>query len=432
MVVMELLVSLNGIVVGTLAKDKSGGLHFTYEDDWIEIEGARPISLSLPLSNVNYAGSKVFNFFDNLLPDNPEIRRKIQSKFQINTSHPFDLLEAIGNDCVGAIQLSTATPKDVKNIDYHKLNEQNIVDILNSYNDSPLGMLDPNEDFRISIAGAQEKTAFLNFDGNWTRPKGTTPTTHIFKLPISNIAHANIDLTDSCENEFICLELAKAFGFKAANSEVLTFGKQKVLSVERFDRRYSEDHSWIIRLPQEDFCQAMGFSSAQKYQSDGGPDINSCMDLLLSSSNNSDRETFYRSQILFWLLAAIDGHAKNFSIFLNAGNRYHLTPLYDILSAYPLMNKSGLQRQKIKMAMPLMGKNVHWKWDTIHPRHFISTAEQIKYDTKTVKSSLEFMMDNIEVAIEQVESLIPVDFPNYIADSIFNGLREKATIKYRP
>jgi len=422
---MKLLVSLNGFNIGDLVKDKNGGLHFTYQSDWIERSGARPISLSLPLSNKKYSGSKVYNFFDNLLPDNNAIRNRIQSRFKVETSHAFDLLSAIGSDCAGAIQLSTDIPKDVKKIEYKLLTEQNIVDILNGYKESPLGMLDPDEDFRISIAGAQEKTALLKIGNNWTKPIGTTPTYHILKLPIGEIPHANIDLTDSCENEFICLELARAFGFNVANSEVLTFDKQKILCVERFDRRYSEDNSWLMRLPQEDFCQAMGFASAQKYQSDGGPGILACMELLLASSDNKDRETFFKSQILFWLLAAIDGHGKNYSIFLNAGNRYQMTPLYDILSAYPLMSKKGLQKQKIKMAMSLKGKNVHWKWDTIQPRHFISTAKFIKYDSKIVKASLEFMMDNIEVAIAKVELLIPDGFPNYIADSIFNGLRER-------
>jgi len=169
----------------------------------------------------------------------------------------------------------------------------------------------------------------------------------------------------------------------------------------------------------------LGTSSAQKYQSDGGPDIKACMNLLLSSSTKSDRNTFFKTQILFWLLAAIDGHGKNFSIFLEAGNRYRMTPLYDILSAYPVMYKKGLQRQKIKMAMSLNGNNVHWRWDTIQPRHFLSTAKYIRYDIKAAKLDLEYMLDNIESAIANVEPLIPDNFPNYIADSIFTGLRQK-------
>ena len=423
---MKLFVSLNGVAVGELFKDKNGGLHFSYVDAWIENDNARPISLSLPLTSEEYSGDLVYNFFDNLLPDNDRIRKKIQSRFQVGTPHAFDLLAAIGNDCVGAIQLSSDKPENVKKIQYDRLTEIEVINILTSYKESPLGMINPEDDFRISLAGAQEKTALLNIDNQWLKPVGITPTTHIIKLPIGEIPNANIDLTESCENEFICLELARAFGFDVANSTVESFGEQRALVVERFDRRFSKDKSWIMRLPQEDFCQALGYSSAQKYQADGGPDIKSCMNLLLSSSIKSDRNTFFKTQIFFWLLAAIDGHAKNFSVFLEAGNRFRMTPLYDVLSAYPIISNKGLQRQKIKMAMSVKGKNVHWHWDTIQPRHFLSTAKHVKYDIKTAKADLEFMLDNIEHAISKVEMLIPDDFPNYIAESIFAGLRQKA------
>ncbi len=95
---MELIVSLNSIAVGRLSKDKNGGLHFSYKDEWMSRRGARPISLSLPITQQYYSGDVVYNFFDNLLPDNPEIRKKVQTRFQLGSSHSFDLLAAIGND----------------------------------------------------------------------------------------------------------------------------------------------------------------------------------------------------------------------------------------------------------------------------------------------------------------------------------------------
>lgn len=423
---MELSVSLNGLLVGSLKKDKNGGLHFNYDTSWLTTSGARPISLSLPLSNKRYSGDLVYNFFDNLLPDNPVIRNKVQARFKVNSNSAFDLLAAIGNDCVGAIQLTSEVPCDVKKLTYEVIGESQIEKMLQGYKDAPLGMAPDSEDFRISIAGAQEKTALLNIDGQWCKPKGPTPTSHIIKLPIGELPYVGIDLTDSCENEFICMALAKAFGFEAANTEVVHFGEQKTLVVERFDRRYSADGSWLMRLPQEDFCQAMGLSSAQKYQADGGPGIEQCMALLQASSNEKDRDVFFKSQILFWLLAAIDGHGKNFSLFLKPGNNYQMTPLYDIMSAYPVMSKKGLQRQKIKMAMCLKGKNTQWKWERIQPRHFISTAQHIKYSPQVAKDSYESLIDNLESAIAQVELQVPAEFPLFIADSIFKGMRERA------
>lgn len=430
---MELMVSLNGIKVGTLSKDKNGGLHFSYTEQWMERLGARPISLSLPITKQKYSGDVVYSFFDNLLPDNPNIRNKIQARFNIGTGHSFDLLAAIGSDCVGAIQLSSRQPESVNQLNYKALSTQEIEKLLQGYKHAPLGMETDDDDFRISIAGAQEKTALLKIDKQWTKPIGATPTSHIMKLPMGELPQMGIDLTDSCENEFICLELARAFGFDVANSEVLYFGGQKVLSVERFDRRYASDGSWLMRLPQEDFCQSMGVSSAQKYQSDGGPGIADCLNLLTASSNAEDRATFFKTQIFFWLIAAIDGHGKNFSVFLEPENRYRMTPLYDILSAFPVMSKGApkkaLQPQKIKMAMSLKGRNTHWKLSNIQPRHFVSTAEHVKYPVDKAISHYEYFIDNVESAIAKVEGKITNDFPAYVAEAIFSGLRKQATKK---
>lgn len=430
---MELIVSLNGVKVGTLSKDKNGGLHFSYTEKWMKRPGARPISLSLPITKQEYSGDPVYNFFDNLLPDNPNIRNKIQARFNVGSGHAFDLLAAIGKDCVGAIQLSLKQPESINQLNYKVLSEQDIEKLLQGYKHTALGMESDNDDFRISIAGAQEKTALLKIGQQWTKPISSTPTSHIMKLPMGELPQVGIDLTDSCENEFICLELARAFGFDVANSDVLYFGDQKVLSVERFDRKYSSDGSWLMRLPQEDFCQAMGISSAQKYQSDGGPGIPDCLNLLTASSNGKDRATFFKTQIFFWLIAAIDGHGKNFSVFLEPENSYRMTPLYDVLSAFPMLSKSAsktsLRSQKIKMAMSLKGKNTHWKWSNIQPRHFVSTAEHVKYPVSKAISQYEYFIDNVEGAIASVEGKIASSFPAYVAETIFSGLRKQATKK---
>ena len=343
-----LSILMNGILIGKLEKATKGGLTFIYDQTWLNTPGARPISLSLPLVDQPFTGDVVYNFFDNLLPDNQQIRARIQTKFHVATNQPFDLLASIGRDCVGAIQIIDGKiPTYAKKINFESLNEKEISSILRGYQNNPLGMTDTSEEFRISIAGAQEKSAFLYHKNKWCRPIKETPTSHIFKLPIGYIQHQKMDLSDSCENEWLCSQIANAFGLPAAACEILHFENVKVLAVERFDRKMSSDKTWLMRLPQEDMCQALGISPNLKYQSDSGPGINAIMQLLLGSANAiADRDTFYKSQILFWLLAAIDGHAKNFSIFIEPDGKYRLTPLYDIMSAYPLIAKKQLRIPK--------------------------------------------------------------------------------------
>lgn len=420
-----LKVLMNGTLIGNLEKVPKGGLSFSYDPAWLIMAGARPISLSLPLVSRPFSGDIVYNFFDNLLPDNAQIRARLQAKFQVATNQPFDLLATIGRDCVGAIQIIDGEiPVFKKEINVEVLTEKEMASILRDYQNYPLGMSSHNNEFRISIAGAQEKSAFLHQHGRWYRPLRETPTTHIFKLPIGYIPYQGMDLSDSCENEWLCSKIAEAFSLSVAKCEILYFEDVKVLSVERFDRRLSSDNTWIMRLPQEDICQAIGISSNLKYQADGGPGINDVMQLLLGSINpTADRDTFFRSQVLFWLLAAIDGHAKNFSILIEPSGQYRLTPLYDIMSAYPLMATGQLQSQKIKMAMALKGKNNHYHWHNLQRRHFMETAKSVNYSAERAEAILDEMLQHVDPVIEQVSANLPDGFPRKIAQPIFEGVR---------
>ncbi|MGB5855994.1 MAG: type II toxin-antitoxin system HipA family toxin [Oceanisphaera sp.] len=425
----NLTVALNGIVVGTLQQQKSGALQFGYDAHWLERSGARGISLSLPLSEQPYSGSAVYNFFDNLLPDSDAIRTRIQARFKIPTKRPFDLLASIGRDCVGAIQIypEESHIPSVNTVTADSLTEADIARLLKGYQTAPLGMTEETDDFRISMAGAQEKTALLWHKEQWHRPLGSTPTSHIFKLPIGYLSQHNIDLRKSAENEWLCLQIAKEFGLPTANANLACFEDQQVLIVERFDRRWSSDGSWLMRLPQEDFCQALGVSPALKYESDSGPSIAKSMELLKGSQQvTHDRETFFKSQVLFWLLAAIDGHAKNFSVFIEPGSAYRMTPLYDIISAYPLMSGKSIHPKKAKMAMAFLGKNRHFHWALIAPRHLKSTAEQVGYSSSKAEEMLVMMKQQTEAVVANIIARLPPDFSVDISQPIFDGLLRQA------
>ncbi|GAD31411.1 serine/threonine-protein kinase HipA [Photobacterium leiognathi lrivu.4.1] len=425
-----LTVAMNGILVGSLTKASSGAISFQYDPSWLSRPGARAISLSMPLRHDAYHGDIPYNFFDNLLPDNEEIRSRIQSRFQAATKRPFDLLSKIGGDCVGAIQLYSPqnSLQDIRQIQAEPLTESRMAQVLRGYqSDAPLGMLDDMDDFRISIAGAQEKTGLLWYQNQWHLPLGLTPTSHILKLPIGILPHKNIDLSDSCENEWLCLKIAAAFGFEVNDANIIYVEEVKALALTRFDRRWSQDGSWLMRLPQEDMCQALGVAPALKYESDGGPNIASIMQFLLGSrTSTQDRAVFFKAQILFWLLAAIDGHGKNFSLFLEPESRYSMTPLYDIISAYPLMESNSIPKQKAKMAMALTGTKKYYKWQTIQPRHFLSTAKAVGFSTQRANELMSEMKSQAPSVIEKVRQQLPNDFPTEISESIFNGVLKQA------
>jgi serine/threonine-protein kinase HipA len=421
----DLYVYMNGISVGTLVREPTGLLVFTYNNEWLNRKNSRPISLSMPLTEIPYKGHTASYYFDNLLPDSELIRERIKVRFNAPSKKCFDLLSLIGGDCVGALQLLTQpTTINTKKIQATPISDHAIATLLKHYQTAPLGM-DKKFDFRISIAGAQEKTALLRYQNKWCLPQGVTPTSHIIKLPIGHIKHAGIDLSDSVENEWLCLKILSAFNLPVNQATITQFEDVKTLVVERFDRRWEENKHWLLRLPQEDLCQALGKPPELKYESDGGPDMQDIMTILLGSQEAAgDREKFMKSVFLFWMLGAIDGHAKNFSLSIEPAGYYRLTPLYDVISAYPIAAKRQIEWQALKMAMSLKGKNRHYSWHIIQPRHWLSMAKKCQFSTSIMQNIIHDVCDNMENVIDKVTQTLPQHFPAYISDPIFDGMRK--------
>lgn len=426
---------MNGLFVGRWTLRVNGPTEFEYDDSWVSSPQARPLSLSLqiPLNRQPLKGKEVGFYFDNLLPDSEPIRKRIQNRFHTDSQDAFDLLEAVGRDCVGAIQLlpDGKTPDDVFTIEAQRLTDAEVENWLVSAA-TPGGAvfrhLADEDSFRISIAGAQEKTAFLWHEGHWCRPLGATPTTHIFKLPIGLVGHMKADMHTSVENEWLCSEIVREFGLPVARCEIAHFGHQKALIVERFDRKMANSGDYWLRLPQEDFCQALGYPSSKKYESDGGPGIAAIAGLLKTSDNaTEDIATFMASQLVYWMLAATDGHAKNFSIFLHPQGKYRLTPLYDVLSAWPIMGSgpNQLDYKKASMAMSLLGKNKHRRLANIQRRHFVDTAKVCGFG-EGMQAEIDIITAQTPVVIEAVGKRLPKGFPLQVFESVAQGLTKTA------
>lgn len=428
-----LAIWMNGQFVGTWRRTTTGVDTLEYSGEWIASPQGRPISLTLPFlpANALHSGPEVGAWFENLLPDSPEIRRRIAQRFKLSASTR-TLLAEIGRDCAGAIQILPVGEQSVdsKTLTATPLTDEDITRLIRGVTSpSTIGQSDELDQFRISLAGAQEKTALLYHSGQWFRPDGATPSSHIIKLPLGLVGSMRYDLKYSVENEWLCLQILKAMKFDVANAEMRTFqdrlSDERVLVVERFDRIWSEDNSHIIRLPQEDFCQATGTAAEKKYESDGGPGIQRCLELLRTGlTPENDVRSFMLCQLAFWLMAATDGHAKNYSLFLNR-NGHLMTPLYDVISAWPIIGTGPdkIAIQKTKMAMALRGKNVHRELDHIKTRHWKILADQ-----SGLKGAFDSMVDLVERvpdALSQVESALPRSFPDVVLNAIVEGVKRQ-------
>ncbi len=420
-----LLVYLNNKHVGCFEKKASGAVEFHYDKSWLDWEYSIPISLSLPLREEVFRGERVTAVFENLLPDSDLIRRRVAERVGARGIDAYSLLAKIGRDCVGALQFvpegGVSFLEDLK-IEGEEVNDNEIEVILKNLSYFPFG-LQADDAFRISLAGAQEKTALLWNNNRWMKPHGATPTTHIFKTQIGYLPNG-IDLSYSIENEYYCLKLIELFGLKTNYAEIKTFGKTRALVIERFDRYWTKDNR-LLRIPQEDLCQALSIPPTLKYQREGGPGIEKILRLLAGSDTPiQDQCNFSKAQILFWLIGAPDGHAKNFSIFLEPGGRFRLTPLYDIMTVQPSLVKNQIDRKQMKMAM-FVGDARHYHFDEITGRHFSQTAIKGGMPNKFIKEIIENILEQADMALNTIGDILPENFPEEIHNSVQEAIRSR-------
>lgn len=346
--------------VGTLVQDDSGQLRFTYHETWLADPASVPISQSLPLRSEPFNHRETRPFFAGLLPE-AEKRELVARALGVSDRNDFALLDRIGGECAGAITLLHAgeTPPPVsKEADYRLLDDGELRRILDVLPDRPL--LAGEEGVRLSLAGAQDKLPVLVVDGRIALPLHGAPSTHILKPPIRRFE-------DTVFNEGFCLALAKAIGLDVAAAEIRAVGDRPFLLVARYDRIRGRDGA-VRRLHQEDFCQALGIVPELKYQSEGGPNLRQCFELVRNAAARPvvDLVRLLDAVLFNLLIGNRDAHGKNFSLLLT-DEGLQLAPLYDVVSTdvYP-----GLSP---RLAMKIGGKD---ETGAIYPRHWEHFAKE--------------------------------------------------------
>lgn len=346
----ELITLLGGRAVGRVRLQPRGRPTFTYDREWREADDAYPISLSMPLAAEEHGPDTVEAFLWGLLPDNEIVLERWATKFQISARNVFALIANVGEDCAGAVQFVTPERLDAALTGGHDkiewLDDDGMAERLRALREDHAAWRLPRDTGQFSLAGAQPKTALLFENGRWGVPSGRTPTTHILKPPTGQLdGHA--------ENEHVCLALARAVGLPAASSQVMRFGDEIAIVVERYDRVRAGNE--IVRVHQEDVCQALGVMPTRKYQNEGGPGVTDVVNLLRtqSSARGQDVEAFIDAIAFNWLIAGPDAHAKNYSLLISGGPRVRLAPLYDLASILPY---DEFDSRKVKLSMKIGGE----------------------------------------------------------------------------
>lgn len=336
---------VKGALAGQLVQDEAGLISFVYSPTY----AGPPLSLSLPVSNRIFRQREVVPYLLGLLPDNDTVRKEMALEFGVSPNNPVALLANMGLDCPGAVQF--CAPEEIDEVraregELRPLSDAQIAQRLRSLRaDSSESWL--SEDEHWSLGGNQGKFALALHDGRWCSCEGSAPTTHIFKPGVRGFRLQAL-------NEFVCMRLADACGIPAAPVDYRLFEDEPAIIVSRYDR-VSDARGHVIRLHQEDFCQALGVPPAQKYTADGGPAVADCVALLARTADARINLVAFTRMLLFnCLIGAPDAHAKNYSLLLGPGRgEALLAPMYDVASglAYEGMRRKG------RLAMAVGGEN---------------------------------------------------------------------------
>jgi serine/threonine-protein kinase HipA len=352
--------------VGLIDGSDRRNLHVTYDEAWSTRADATPLSVTLPLAARAHSGKRVANYLWGLLPDSERVLNRWARDYQCSPTDVFSLLCGVGADVAGAASylIDGVTPPAPTSNDLQPLSEHDVATLIRSLR-ADGSTWHAQARGRWSLAGAQAKVA-LAFDDvadTWAIPVGTSPTTHILKPAIAGLDHHDL-------NEHLCLSAARLLGLPAAVTSIRQFEDQTVLVVERFDRLRRNGR--VIRVHQEDFCQALGVHPEQKYQAEGGPSVEEMATLLRelsSGTQDSDVAALLRSVAFNWLVLGTDAHAKNFSLLLS-GPQVRFAPLYDIASAAPY----GDHPRKLRLAQKIAGE---YRPTAIESRHWSRLATAV-------------------------------------------------------
>jgi serine/threonine-protein kinase HipA len=381
--------------VGRLWLDEKRRFVFQYDRAWIRRQGAVPLSVRLPLQAEPYLDDSARPFFSNLLPE-ADIKRIISERLRISTSNDFAMLNRIGGECAGAVSVlpsgETATVKP----GYRELNEEELHKVIADLFRRPL--MAGVEGVRLSLAGTQNKLPVYMEGNRIFIASGNAPSSHILKTPIK-------DLEDTVGNEAFCMRLAQRMGLPAPTVGIRQ-GLDRLFITSRYDR-IRDKAGRLVRLHQEDFCQALGFLPEQKYESEGGPSLPQCFGLLqeVSIRPAADRMALLHWTIFNFLIGNTDAHAKNLAI-LFTGQGPRLAPFYDLIctQVYPDLTE--------KHAMKIGGEN-RPSW--IHQRHWDGFAEAVAIKPKLVLNTLQAMAasvmpqaQNLVEAFQKTYGTIPI------------------------
>ncbi|MBV8049425.1 MAG: HipA domain-containing protein, partial [Paludibacterium sp.] len=429
----RLHVWMNRELVGQWQYTEAAGHRFHYDASWLRSPLCRPLSLSLPLrpARDHWQGPRVGRFFDSLLPENPLQRQRLRLCFGAPTASAFDLLRCVGFDCPGAIQLSAsdqppalAPPEAAR-----PLAANDVISMLTALRSAPTQSGGAGPMAPVALAGTQDKTALVWHQGQWRLPGNGVLSTHLLKLPVERHASSGFMLNGSLENAWLCQRVAEAFDVAVPHNELVNLGSQRVLLIDRADRRWQKEQGVWIGVPREDMCQALGLTPEMKYQTHGGRSGGAIARFMLGSNDAAaDRLALMRAMLVFWLLCAFDAHARRFAIRLLPGGRFRFDAPLGVLSAHPLLgNGPGkLLPEQIRPALGLSDESPPPCWRALDGSAWLAHARACALPREDIERLIIELADQAVPVSARLRKQLPPGFPVAVSEPILQGVVQAA------
>ena len=363
---------LEGHFAGQLHRGEAGQVEFLYDPDYLG-SSRSPVSLSMPRSQRAHGPSTAGAWIENLVPEPETVREAWARRFAEQRTDAFALLRHSGVDAPGAVQILPEGLSPDQAVNYQVLTERDLAARLRHIRDTGEAWVPgANDNPRFSLAGQQAKFAVARVGDDWLEPDGRAASTHIFKPGMQGMGLPS-SYNDEQATEFITMRAARHLGLSVAAVDLLQFEDTYAFVTKRYDRVTTADGK-VVRVHQEDVCQALAVPPGKKYEADGGPSVAQTAQLLgeYSAAPHRDLQAFAEALVFNYLVAGIDGHGKNYSLVVG-GDQVRLSPAYDLISAYGILDQDTI-KHKVKMGMRY-GKE--YRLGSIDGRNLVRTADAL-------------------------------------------------------
>ena len=383
--------------VGEIEGNSSEDARFSY---------SKAISVALPIQDEPFSPEQTKVFFDGLLPEG-FMRKSIANNMHLDENDYLSILYNLGKECLGAIRIDESD--ELQESWYEAITSEQVEKLAAEGTTKSTEIVIKTH---LSLTGASGKVGLYYDDkeGKWYLPGGLAPSTHIVK-------QSHVRLDGIVTNEQLSMLAARKCGIDISESFIVNAGKgidsEVLFATKRYDRIIDETSPMIgnlkrpYRIHQEDFAQAMGIASFEKYEREDRNYAEKMFEIIRNYTRSplEDQLRLWNRIVYNFVLGNTDAHIKNYSLLYDPHMEgISLAPAYDMLST--VIYESATR----DMSFNIGGiRNL----DSIDEERFKLMASRVGIGEKIAMTNYHKVLDRFENAVkESAQELQELGFDN--------------------